>query len=311
MKGKEKNNKTLILLTGAFTIFVLLFCLNIWQTYEETRLMTERGTTSPKAPKISAVNIVPDVLLDELEQKNLLNLNPFKISALGPEPSATKTKPVKRQTSPLKRSNDSHNIRLVGTISGGKGWAALLDTKLNIEGFYSPGEIVNENVKLVAVTRSTATIEFNGDEEILRINWRDTEVPKTVKAGRASREGLPGVISPPVISASGGESQSIELSSEDLKKNFKNLSHLLSQMRVQAYFEKGKPAGFLISKVRDDSFVAKLGAKKGDIIRSVNGDKVDSVQKAFKLYNSFKNNKSLDMMITREGKPLTLNFSVK
>ena len=82
-------------------------------------------------------------------------------------------------------------------------------------------------------------------------------------------------------------------------------------MRVQAYFEKGKPAGFLISKVRKDSFVGKIGAQKGDIIRSVNGEKVDSVQKAFKLYNSFKNNKSLDMIITREGKPVTLNFSVK
>ena len=113
------------------------------------------------------------------------------------------------------------------------------------------------------------------------------------------------------MSAADGSSQSIELSSADLKKNFKNLSHLLSQMRVQAYFEKGKPAGFLISKVRADSFVGKIGAKKGDIIRSVNGEKVDSVQKAFKLYNSFKNNKSLDMMITREGKPVTLKFSVK
>jgi general secretion pathway protein C len=311
MTEKDKNNRTLLLVTVVFLLFFLLFCLHLWQTYDETRLMTEPQNTSPKVTRIAPESKLPKVLLDESEQENLLNLNPFKITALSPKATIESTKPVRRQIPQPPRNPQSHNMRLVGTIYGGKGWAALLDTKLNIEGFYSPGDTVNEDVKLISITRSTATIEFNGEEEILNINWANNINPTDVNSHNQASNGLPGVIPPPIIGATDGTSQSIEISSEDLKNNFKNLSHLLSQMRVQAYFEKGQPAGFLISKVRDDSFVAKLGAKTGDIIRSVNGDKVDSVQKAFKLYNSFKNNTSLDMMITRDGKPLTLNFSVR
>lgn len=310
---QENKQKTLVAITAGAGCLLIFFMLHLLNFYKETTSITKRlaishGGPDLKNPTQPITDSLSHIALSDKEETNLLSINPFKISLETPKP-VQRNRPTQKPAAPPKQTTStSHNLKLVGTIYGKTSWAAILDTKQKIEGFYSPGDTIKERIKLLAVTRSSATILFNDAEETLTLEWKKINDTNT-ETTQTSKAGMPGVET--TGWSNGGTTKSIDVSKDELKKNFKNLSHLLSQMRVQAFFEKGKPAGFLISKIRKDSFVHKLGAKKGDIIRSVNGKKVDSVQKAFKLYNSFKNNKQLQLTITRDGAPLNLNFSVK
>ena len=307
MTIKEQKRRELTIAAGVTLLLIVLFVLHLISIYDKTVSILSLQKNTQEKTSITVENGTKNVLLTNSEHRELMTLNPFEIAAVS-KSALTDKQPVKTAPKPIQQNAGAHNLKLVGTISGSKGWAAILDTQKNIEGFYSPGSTIKDGVKLLSVTRTTATILYNQNREVLHLN-------DSLKGGTASTADSPSPASSIVQSAMTqdgfGNRKDIQVSKEELKDSFKNLSHLLSQMRVQAYFEKGKPSGFLISKIREGSFVEKIGGKKGDIIRSVNGEKVDSVQKAFKLYNSFKNNQSLKMEITRDGKPVNLNFSIK
>ena len=252
--------------------------------------------------------------LSESETRILLTSNPFKILEKDPvvKPQKTKAQPLPRNR-PIQK--EKPKLRLLGTIYGKVlSWAVILDLEAKKEGFYEPGDLINESTKLLSVERSAATILFNGRELRLKIDWKDNE--QVLSTARPMKKRIPlrrhgnrrGIFNK---TSSKPADSTVTVSKSELDKNFKNLSQLLTQMRVQPFFEKGKPAGFLISSVRRGSFVERLGARSGDIIKEVNGQKVDSVQKAFKLYNAFKNNNSVKITITRKGRPHTLNFAMK
>jgi len=259
----------------------------------------------------------PPTRLTALEREDLLARNPFKIETAAAPPPATPlpTRPVPLPAPPPPPPRPS-NLQLVGTIvGGGCSWAVINDKEGRTESFYAPGDAIGERAKLVEVERSAATVLVDGRTERLTIDWTGealtAAVPSPAPNPRASlfqpHEPRSGVLAQPLPTADG----TVSVSKADLNENFRNLSQLLTQMRVQPYFEQGKPSGFLISSVRRGSFVERLGAQSGDIIKAVNGDEVDSVQKAFKLYNAFKNNNSVQITINRQGKPLTLNFAMQ
>ena len=54
------------------------------------------------------------------------------------------------------------------------------------------------------------------------------------------------------------------------------MREILSQVRISPYFKKGKMEGLLVSYVVPGSMVEKMGVKKGDIIRSVNKEILDT-----------------------------------
>jgi general secretion pathway protein C len=332
MNEKERNKWIIRLVTGITALLVVLFIYNNWQMYESTVNLTtnllpqnhghspvtksSKGNKSVQSKGPSEKNKIPEKAkaplysrptLNETEIDKLVTLNPFKISPTGPSAEDMKPKkPAERIKKPqVVNKIQPHNLKLTGTITGTIGWASICDQKKKTETFYKEGELIKDGVKLVSVRRNEVTISWNGEEEILKTKedrkQRTTiqQNPADINTGQSDYQ-----------IQQESTNQTVTVSQNDLKNNFRNLSQLLSQMRVQAHFEKGKPAGFLISKVRKDSFVSRLGAKEGDIIRAVNGKKIDSVQKAFRLYNTLKNSKSVTMSITRNGKPVNINFAV-
>ncbi len=256
---------------------------------------------------------LPPARLTPMEREDLLQRNPFKINKDKAKPPTRPTRPTKPPTMAPTAPPKPINLKLVGTIYGALvSYAVIFDQDNKTEAFYQPGATINENAKLLEVERSAATVLIHGKKERLTIDWQGTQQAAAPRARPTRHALLPkhqgrGVLAAPKLPAD----STVTVSKADLNKNFRNLSQLLTQMRVQPFFEKGKPSGFLISSVRRGSFVERLGARSGDIIRQINGERVDSVQKAFKLYNAFKNNNAVQVTITRQGRPHTLNFAMQ
>jgi general secretion pathway protein C len=81
--------------------------------------------------------------------------------------------------------------------------------------------------------------------------------------------------------------------------------------RVTPSIKNGKPNGIKLYAIRPSSVYSKLGLSNGDTIHSINGNELDSMEKGLEVYQKVKDASSLQVSVTRRGKPLTLNYSIK
>jgi general secretion pathway protein C len=81
--------------------------------------------------------------------------------------------------------------------------------------------------------------------------------------------------------------------------------------RVVPSMKNGKPDGFKLYAIRPSSAFAKLGLTNGDTLQSINGFELTSADKALEVYTKLREATSLEVEITRRGKPVTLKYSIK
>jgi general secretion pathway protein C len=85
----------------------------------------------------------------------------------------------------------------------------------------------------------------------------------------------------------------------------------IRSVRVRPYRQGGKVTGYKLRRFRQDSPLALLGARTGDIIHSVNGVDLTSVDKALGAYQNMRNANDLTFQVTRQGKPVELKVSIR
>ena len=75
--------------------------------------------------------------------------------------------------------------------------------------------------------------------------------------------------------------------------------------------KKGKDLeGFSISFIRKGSPFEKLGIQRGDIIKAINGQKIDSYNAAFEVYKNISNIDNLTLVIQRGKEEMELEYEV-
>lgn len=81
--------------------------------------------------------------------------------------------------------------------------------------------------------------------------------------------------------------------------------------RVVASVKNGKPDGFKLYAIRPSSPYAKLGLANGDTLQVINGFELNSADKALEVYTKLREATSLEVEITRRGKPVTLKYQIR
>jgi general secretion pathway protein C len=81
--------------------------------------------------------------------------------------------------------------------------------------------------------------------------------------------------------------------------------------RVVPAVKNGKPDGFKLYAIRPNSVYAKLGLTNGDTLQSINGFELTSADKALEVYTKLREATSLEVEVTRRGKPMTLKYSIR
>lgn len=99
----------------------------------------------------------------------------------------------------------------------------------------------------------------------------------------------------------------------DLNKYLSDLSGVLNQARMVPNIVPGtggKVEGFRFVSISPGSVYEKLGFKPMDVIKSVNGDPVNSPTKAMELYNAMKSEKNIVMQVERDGRVENFRYTV-
>jgi len=90
----------------------------------------------------------------------------------------------------------------------------------------------------------------------------------------------------------------------------KNLDDIRKNIGVVEVKEGKKLKGFKITFVKRGSPFAKLGVKRGDIIKSINGQEINSYNAAFETYKNIENVENLTLVIQRGKEEMELEYEI-
>ena len=89
-----------------------------------------------------------------------------------------------------------------------------------------------------------------------------------------------------------------------------NMGDIFKDIGIRDMKEGDAIKGFQVSFVRRGSHFSKLGLQRGDIIKSVNGQEINSYNAAFGIYKEIQNIENLTLVIVRDNQEMELEYEV-
>jgi general secretion pathway protein C len=165
----------------------------------------------------------------------------------------------------------SLNLVLTGVMVRGKGSYALIRIDGGDETPISIGQEVQAGARLHAVYADRAVLERGGSYEGLPLKDMIPALPPgAIVGGKSSFTSGAGV------TANGKQ---FRVNRESLQQQMQRPDFL-----SQALIVPNSGGGFLVREVQPGSIYEKLGVHVGDVIRSINGQSVNSIEDVMKLY---------------------------
>jgi general secretion pathway protein C len=90
----------------------------------------------------------------------------------------------------------------------------------------------------------------------------------------------------------------------------KNIDDIYKNIGIAEVKKGGKLKGFRITFVRRGSPFAELGVKRGDVIKSINGQELNSYNAAFDMYKNIEDIENLTMVIKRGKEEMELEYEI-
>lgn len=218
-------------------------------------------------------------------------------------------------------------INLAGTmVSPEADWsvAILHDPTKKKTVFARVGDKLLSQAEVTSISRNRVMIVRDGQIECLRPESvrqaaKDRPKPKPRKVGGANAN---------TDNASDVDTSDLNKLADEAVKNRGNNQYEIQKdaldavlkdqqkLREQAptvapFYRDGKPAGFRLNGVRSDSIFSSLGIRNGDVITSVNGQTIDSPQRAMQLYEGLSQRGTIKMIIERGGRPVTITYDIQ
>jgi len=100
------------------------------------------------------------------------------------------------------------------------------------------------------------------------------------------------------------------VSRNEIKYYEKNPSQIWKDIAIDEIKKNHKIVGFKVKHVRKNSKIAALGLQRGDIILKANGVRLDSYNKAFKIYKDINKLESLSLVIKRGNEEKELIYEI-
>lgn len=157
-------------------------------------------------------------------------------------------------------------------------------------------EIVTISEDRVVVKRGDGSQEF--------IEVGDAERPERTASASNDSSGDEGIMK---------EGDDSYVVSRDLVDNaLSNLDDLAKMARARPHKDAdGNVDGFRLSGVRRNKLVYQLGIRSGDVVHSVNGQPLTSIQEAMGALTTMQNGSSFSFEISRRGERKTMSYNVR
>ncbi len=81
--------------------------------------------------------------------------------------------------------------------------------------------------------------------------------------------------------------------------------------RIVPSIKDGRPNGMKLYAIRPSSFYARIGLANGDTVHAINGYDLSSLDRGLEVYTKVRSARSVDLDITRRGKPVRLRYRIR
>jgi len=195
-------------------------------------------------------------------------------------------------------------LRLWGVgLDGHEARAVIEDTATHRQELYRVGDAIG-TARVVAIDWDRVTLSRAGVEDVLEL-----APPETAP----SAEGAP----PAAVQASTdapirrtGENAWV-VDRRELVGAADGMSGLMTQLRAVAEVHDGRPAGFRLFQIKDDSLFARLGLHDGDVVQRINGAAVAEPAALLSFLQRLRTEPRVAVDIVRGATPRTLVYDLR
>ena len=201
----------------------------------------------------------------------------------------------------------SLNLALTGLIAAGDKGVALIRVEGQPEAPFAIGDTIVGGAVLHAVHADRAIIMRNGVAESLLLEGAAQPLPGTPTPAPPIARGAittPG-INPEDVRQQGPNSYVV--SRDAVTKQMRNPQKMLSQ----SLMVPNPGGGFVVREIQPGSIYEHLGLKLGDVIRSANGQPLNSMDDVVKLYQQSSNFSSIQLEVLRNGRVESLQYNLQ
>lgn len=260
-----------------------------------------------QAPPKKVVNQKPPAYVDRSQFSTITNRNLFSSTGVMPDAITAKKQDERKDNEP---TPSQLPIVIIGTLvhsDPAKSIVAVEVKSKNMSGSFAAGAEIEGLAKVERIERNIVYIRNLGTGALEYLEMNKTGNKVAFGASKAEPAKVTGT---EVVSTG---SNQFTISRANLLKYTNDLSSVLMQARAVPNRDPntGEINGFRILDMQPGSIYEQLGLQRMDVIKGVNGEPVDSVQKAMEMYNTLKNGTQVKMSIERGGKTETFTYDVK
>ncbi len=226
------------------------------------------------------------------------DLQPLLTSQLfGQAPSLPGTGGVSLDAIPI----SSLNLVLAGVVAAGGASFALISVNGQPQEPFAIGQEVTAGAILQSVYPDRVLLTRQGITESLMLEGVNDNASGGVSTGGSIQGG-------PATGAIYQRSQNDYV----VPRSVVNAQlHKPQELLSQALMVPNPTGGFLVREIQPDSVYQKLGLQVGDVIRSVNGQPVNSLQDAMRAYQQASKLSDVRLEVVRGGRPEVLQYQIK
>ena len=261
---------------------------------EAAVVVADAGTTSQPAP----VAGTPAIMSKRQYIDGILARNIFDSSAIGREAAATASD----------TSLEDLNLRLIGTMVAAPARFSAAFISENTDDAQPLSYGIEDRIAdatIIAIEVDTVTLR-RGDDSTEVLSMTDEEPARTPAARTASSgddddDGVEKV-----------DDNNYVIDRELVDRYLTDLDAISRLGRAIPHRgSDGEIDGYRLSGVRRRSIGDKIGIKNGDIVHSVNGQTLNSMQGAMAAYQTLQSESSFTFEITRRGQRQTMSYQVQ
>jgi general secretion pathway protein C len=273
---------------------------------------------SEHRPRVAAVMPRPETPTPQVRTKDGGQLATRNMFCSDCTPTVDTAKPA----DPSQVAMTSLPLALLATNIGPRiqdSYATIVNSDNHKQGAYSVGDIVpgaNSSGKIKSIHFKYVDFENNGRvERLVLLGAAAPATPPPVVAEipqvpnpEENRDDLQQSIDNGIKKI---DDTNYEIDKSLVEKVLLNPMAVAKGARVVPSMKNGKPDGFKLYAIRPASAFAKLGLSNGDTLQSINGFELTSADKALEVYTKLREATSLEVEVTRRGKPVTLKYSIR
>lgn len=196
--------------------------------------------------------------------------------------------------------------------------ATVFDDDAGSAGLYGPGDFIRPGVAVVAVDMGVLHIRNNAQFEYIEMSGEPPSKARS-KDDRKAKDNKKDEPRKPNDREIPGAKDAINCPNDNLciverpfvEQLMANPAQLAKQARIVPSQKDGETQGFKFYGIRRNSLPNLLGIKNGDMITEINGEPLNSVDKAMGLYTKLRRASNLTVTLQRKGQTISKEIQIQ